>query len=358
MVNETRLVTTFLDLVKIDSPSGSEMQAAQYVADRFRAAGLTSRLDEIGNVIARLEGKGKPLFLNAHTDNVQPAQGIAPVVSEGIIRSDGRTVLGADDLAGVAALLEGIQTIVEQGLPHLPLEIAITVQEEVGLKGAKALALHEFKAREGIVLDGHGPVGVVTTGSPSQNTFRAVIHGKAAHSGLEPEKGINAVKVAADALHAMKLGRIDHETTANIGLIHGGSARNIVPDRVELVGEARSRNVNKLERQTRHMRLVLEKAARAHRAQVEIEVERSYNQYKFGRNDPVVKRLVRALKSIGRAPRFEVTGGGSDANIWNAKGIRCVVTSVGYEDIHTTAEFIPVSELCKCAELVVAVARP
>jgi tripeptide aminopeptidase len=356
MINQDRIVGTFLELVRIDAPSGGEKEIAGVVAGRLRALGLEAQIDMFNNVTAMLEGHGKPLFLSAHTDRVEPGKGVVPIIEDGIIKSDGTTILGADDLAGVAAIIEGIQSIIENAVPHLPLEIAISSQEEVGLVGAKGLDLSKFKAREGVVLDSTGPVGGITLASPTHNLINATITGKAAHSGMSPEEGIDAIRIAAKAISKMRLGRIDKETTANIGMIKGGSARNIVPDRVDLMGEARSRSPRKLERQTRAMKQALERAAKPHAAKVQIQVERAYNHYKFAKRDRLVRRVAGAIQRVGRAPRYGLSGGGSDANIYNAKRLKCVVTSVGYEQIHTTGEYIPIAELVKAAELVVVLA--
>jgi tripeptide aminopeptidase len=357
MINEERLVSTFLELVKIDAPSGGEKEIAERVAEKLRAMGLPVQVDELHNVTAVLSGRGKPLLLSAHTDRVEPARGVKPIVEAGIIKSDGTTVLGADDLAGVAAIVEGVRSMVEDGTPHLPLEIAISSQEEIGLVGAKGFDLSSFEAREGVVLDSSGPVGGITLASPSHNLINATITGKAAHSGMAPEQGIDAIRIAAKAISKMRLGRIDKETTANIGLINGGSARNIVPEKVELVGEARSRNPRKLERQTKAMKHALERAGKPYGAKVQVQVERAYNQYKFAKGDRLVKRVANAVQKVGRTPRYGLSGGGSDANIFNAKRLKCVVVSVGYEQIHTRSEYIPIAELVKLAELVVMLAE-
>ncbi len=356
MINEQRLVQTFLDLVQIDSPSGDESAIAEFVAARLRRLGADAHVDSLFNVTAKIPGRGvgektKPLFFNAHMDNVAPARGIKPIVAGGQIASDGTTVLGADDLAGVAAILEGVQSLVEDGKKHLPLEIAITSQEELGLVGAKGLDLASFQAKEGVVLDGGGPVGSITLAAPTHNLLEVTITGKAAHSAM-PEGGVNALTLAAHALTQAKVGKLDKDTTANFGIVRGGNARNIVPEKIELVGEVRSRNVNKLERATRQIKTAFEKALKGSGAQLDFRVARAYNQYEFGKNDKLVQRVATALKKIGRTPQYRATMGGSDANIWNAKGIKCVVTSVGYEQIHTTSEYIPIAELVKTAELV------
>ncbi len=356
MINQERLVNTFLELVQIDSPSGGEKDAAEYVANKLRAAGLDPKIDEMYNVIARLDGEGKPLFLSAHTDRVEPARGVKPQIANGIIRSDGTTILGADDAAGVAAILEAVQSLVEDRVSHVPLEIAITSQEEQGLVGAKALDLTQFHAKEGVALDGPGPVGEISVASPTQNQLFITVTGKASHSGTAPEEGINAIRIAAQAISKCKLGRIDKETTANIGTIHGGSARNIVPEKVEMVGEVRSRDTRKADRYARAMKQAFEKAAKLDAAKVDFQIERAYNQYKFSQGDKAVKRVAAALKRLDIKPGYHQSGGGSDANIYNAKRMRCIVTSVGYEQIHTTAEYIPIAELVRAAEFVVALA--
>jgi tripeptide aminopeptidase len=357
MINESRLITTFTDLVKIDSPSGSEKAAAEFVAARLRALGLEPKVDALYNVTALFPGEGAPLLLNAHTDSVAPCLGIQPVVANGVVKSDGTTILGADDRAGVAAILEALAALREQNLAHRPLEIAITVQEEVGLVGAQGLDLAQFKSKMGVVLDSHGPVGTIIVQSPTHNLIEATLIGKAAHAGVEPEKGISAIVVAAEAIAAMKLGRIDAETTANIGVIQGGAARNIVAEKCQLTGEARSQRESKLKRQTNAMVRALERAAKKHRAKAKVQVTRAYNQFRFTPRDEVVRQVSAAIERVARKPKLDVSGGGSDANIFNAHGIASVPISIGYEEIHTTAEFIPIAELGKTAQLVVELAR-
>ncbi len=359
MINQQRLVNTFADLVRIDSPSRGEEKVAEMVATRLRALGLNPRQDALHNVVALLDGAGEPLLLNAHTDSVQPCAGIRPLVDEqrGVIHSDGTTILGADDRAGVAAILEALQVIQEQRIPHRPLDVVFTVQEEIGLFGAQGLDMQPLRAKMGVVLDSNGPVGTIIVQSPSHNQLTATITGQAAHAGVEPEKGISAILVAAEAIAAMPLGRIDEQTTANIGTIHGGTARNIVAAKCELVGEARSQRESKLNRQTNAMVRALERAAKRHHAQVDVRVTRAYNQFRFKPRDEVVRRIGDALERVGRTPKLEASGGGSDANVFNAHGIAAVPVSVGYQKIHTTDEFVPIEELVKSAQLVVELAR-
>ncbi len=360
MINQQRLIDTFIDLVRIDSPSGGEEHVAEMVAARLRALGLEPCEDSLHNVTAFMPGEGEPILLNAHMDSVAPCLGIKPQVDEkrGIIHSDGTTILGADDRAGVAAILEGLQALRQDRLPHRPIEIAITVSEETGLHGAKGLDLSQFKSKMGAVLDADGPVGSITTESPTHHLITATITGKAAHAGVEPEKGVSAIVVAAEAITNMPLGRIDEETTANIGTINGGAARNIVAAKCEIVAETRSRRESKLKRQTTTMVRALERAAKKHHAQVDIKVERAYEQFRFYPRDPVMRWLAAAIERVGRTPAYHPSGGGSDANVFNAHGIKAVPVGVGYEKIHTTDEFIPIAELVKSAQLVVELARP
>lgn len=352
MIDEKRLLDTFLHLVRIDSPSGEEHAMAQELAKRLRQLGLTVELDEIHNVVAKLPGQGSPLLLAAHMDTVMPGRGIKPIVKEGIVYSDGTTILGADDKAGVTIILELLQTIVENNLPHPPLEVVITVQEETGLFGAKHLDKSRLQAKAGISFDAGGAPGTIIVAAPSQDNLVAVVHGKAAHAGTRPEEGINAILVAAQALVNMPLGRIDEETTANIGIIRGGLARNIVPDRVELIGEARSRQLSKLEAQVARMVEALQAAAKHYGTTVDIEITRSYNGYTLATENTIVKQLMAACHAVGIKPILVATGGGSDVNIYNASGLQVVNLSSGLHKEHSTEEHVAVADMVTCAQIV------
>ena len=359
MINQDRLVSTFLELVQIDSPSGQEEEIARHLMAELRSLGLTVEHDPTGNVIGRLAGEGQPILLSAHIDTVEPGKGVKPVIEEGIITSDGTTILGADDKSGVAVILEVLRVLVDQDSPPTklapPLEVALTVSEEIGLKGAKGLDLATLGAKEGIVLDSGGPIGAIVVSAPSQDTLRAVVHGKTAHAGVEPERGINAIVVASEAIAAMPLGRIDEETTANIGRIQGGMATNIVPDRVEVAGEARSRNEKKLEAQMQAMTDALKKAASRHGATVEVYVDRSYSTFHLSEEDGIVQRAVTAAQTLGLTPFLVPSGGGSDANIFNAAGIATINISTGMDKVHTTEERIAVADMVKSAEFLLAI---
>lgn len=355
MINRNRLVSTFLELVQIDSPSGQEEQIARRLMAELKSLDLLVGRDKTGNVIGRLAGKGQPILLCAHIDTVEPGQGVKPTIQDGLITSDGTTILGADDKSGVVVILEVLRVLAEEDLPHPSLEVVLTVSEEIGLIGAQGLDLPRLRAKEGIVLDSGGEIGTIVVAAPSQDKIKAVVHGKSAHAGVEPENGINAIVVAAEAIVAMPLGRIDEETTANIGRIQGGTATNIVPDRAEMEGEARSHDERKLETQVRAMTEALKEAARRHRATVEIDVERSYSAFKLSEEDGIVRRAVAAARALGLTPALVPSGGGSDANIFNAGGIVTINISTGMDKVHTTEERIVVDDLVKCAEFLLAI---
>jgi tripeptide aminopeptidase len=352
MIHESRLLETFIDLVWIDNPSGEEAAIAAHVRGLLATLGLTVEEDSIHNLLARVPGEGEPLLLNAHMDSVAPCRGVRPVVADGVVRSGGDTVLGADDLAGVAAILEGVRATLSSGAPHRAAEILFTVQEEVGLRGAAAFDTTRLRAREGFTLDSGGDFGGITLGAPAQDSLHAVVIGRAAHAGVAPEQGINAIVVAGRALAAMPLGRIDHETTANIGIIRGGEATNIVPPQVELWGEARSHDQEKLVEQVRAVVAALENAARDHGASVRVEVTHKYDAYRLAESTPIVQRAVAVLRAMGAEPRFEISGGGSDVNVFARRGLSVANLSVGYRAIHSTEEHIAVADLSRAAELV------
>jgi tripeptide aminopeptidase len=361
-INKQRLLNEFLELVQIDSASKDERLMADALKPRLEALGFTVTEDDAGekiggtagNLIAVLEGqKDAPaLLFCAHMDRVEPGRGIKPVVEDGVVKSDGTTILAADDVAGIAAVLEAVRTVQEQQIPHGRLEILFTVAEEGGLFGAKSLDASALQAKAGFFLDTGGPVGTIVVQAPAQKNISATVHGRAAHAGVAPEKGISAILVAAEALTKMKLGRIDEETTANIGLIQGGVATNIIPDRVELKGEARSLDQEKLNRQAEHMAEVIQSTCAAHGVEAEVSISDSYNSFRLTEADYVVQLAVKAAKAMGLEPQIESTGGGSDANIINGYGIPSVILGMGYTNVHTTDEAIPIDQLEAAAQYV------
>jgi len=352
MIDRERLLDTFLSLVQIDSPSGQESALCVDLQGRLQALGVEMHVDAAGNLVGRVPGEGEPLLLSAHMDTV-PGRGIRPVLQEGVVYSDGTTILGADDKSGIAVLLEVLAALRADGR-RPALEIALSVGEEIGLLGAKGLDAGWFQAKQALVLDMGGPINEIVVAAPASDKFDAVVHGRAAHAGANPETGVNAIAVAAQGIAAMSLGRIDHETTANVGLIEGGSAVNIVPDRVALRGEARSHDEAKLDAQIRSMRAALETAVAVNEgARLELDVARAYSSFRLDEDAPLLRRVARALVAMGEgAPVFKAGGGGSDANIFNARGIAALPISTGMEGVHTVNECVAVDDMVRCAEFV------
>ncbi len=351
-VNPDRLLETFLSLLRIDSPSGEESAVIQELQRRLQTLGLETVVDGAGNLIGRLAGAGEPLLLCAHVDHVEPCRGIHPVVQDGVVRSDGTTILGADDTSGAAIILELLEIAranAERGRQPPALDVVFTVGEESGLVGSKGLDLSLLRARHGVVLDMGGPRGYITVRGPSHDHLEVVIHGKKSHAACAPEAGVNAIRVAAEAIAAMPLGRIDETTTANIGVIRGGTATNVVPDRVELLGEARSLEEERLRRQVEAMLRCLEEAAGRHGARLEVHVQRKYDAFQVPADAPIVQMLCRSLRHFGVEPTLISTVGGSDSNIFNSRGLQTVNISTGMEQVHSTEEYIAVDDMAFCA---------
>ncbi len=345
-VNRERFLADFLELVQIASPSGREGEVAQALKAKLQRMGLTVEEDEAGegfggeqgNLIVKVPGTlpdVPPLLLNAHLDTVVPCEGIKPIVEGEKVRSDGTTILGADNKSGVCVLLELLRVLQEDGVACGPLEVLFTVGEETGLNGAKHLDRWRIHAKVGFVFDSGPPVNKVIVGAPSQKSFRATVKGKAAHAGVSPEKGINAIQLAAKAIAEMPLGRIDHETTANIGLIKGGMATNIIPEEVVIEGEARSHDPRKLDGQIAQMVSLLEGEAQKGGGKAEVQVWEVYRAFHITEKDLPAKVVTAALAKMGLTPHWEITGGGSDANIFNAYGIQTVILCCGQESPHS-----------------------
>lgn len=356
VIDETRLLQTFLALIQIDSPSGQEATIAAELADRLGALDMDTHTDPVGNVLGRWVADGPSLLLSAHMDTVAPGIGIRPVVEDGLVRSDGTTILGGDDKSGIAVILEALAALHEQSR-HPAIEVAFTVGEETGLHGAKALDPNWLRSREALVLDSGGPLHALVYGAPASDKFAATVYGQAAHAGSNPEDGTNAILVAAQGIAHMALGRIDDETTSNIGLIEGGQAVNVVPDRVEIRGEARSHDVAKLDAQIAAMRRALEGAVAQHPgARLELDIRRSYEAYRLVETEPLIGRIASVLDAMGEpSPELRLSGGGSDANVFNARGITAVPISTGMQAVHTNREWIAVSDMARCAKLVIRI---
>lgn len=367
-INEDRLVEQFVELVQVDSETGDEKEIAEVLKKKFTELGVEVREDDsmketghgANNLVCTWKGdvdSAETIYFTSHMDTVVPGKGIKPQIKDGYITSDGTTILGADDKAGLAAILETIKVYNEQELPHGTVQFVITAGEESGLVGSRALDSSLLTAAFGYAIDSDGPVGDIVVSAPTRATVLAKVYGKTAHAGVAPEKGVSAITVAAKAISKMPLGRIDEETTANIGSFAGGKQTNIVCDYVEILAEARSLEASKMEAQVQKMKQAFEQTAESMGARAEVEIKVEYPGYKQKAGDRVVEVARAAAKTIGRDSKLTSSGGGSDANVIAGIGIPTVNLSVGYEEIHTTNERIPVGELVKTAELVAAIIR-
>lgn len=362
MVNAARIRKTFLDLVRFNSPPGQEREVTRYCAEALREAGFVCQHDLAGNLIAQKAGRvpeAPRIFFSAHTDTVQPTEGLVVREEDGVFRTSGTTILGADDKAGLVEILEAMRVLDEQDLPHGDLQAIITTGEEVGLLGAKALAPEVIAGSIGFVFDASGRTGAIITSAPTHDTLAVRVRGKAAHAGFAPEKGVSALRIAARAISEMRLGRIDADTTANIGTLSGGTANNIVAEEAVITLEARSRDRGKLDAQVRHMRECLEEAAGFYGGAAEIDHEREYEGYSWTPEDLPLRLAAAAWRKVGAGggePVLRPTGGGSDANVFNAKGVPAVVLSCGYLDAHSVNEHVPLADLMAGAEWAVRIA--
>jgi tripeptide aminopeptidase len=376
LVSRERLTGLFLELVRIDSHSRKEGAIARRLERELRALGAEAWFDdagtavggEVGNLLARVPGTvvAEPLLLSAHMDTVVPGEGVTPVVDGDVIRSDGTTVLGGDDKSGIAIICEVLRVVAERGIPHGGLEIVFTICEEAGLLGAKHLDVSRLRARCGLVLDSDAP-GYLFTRAPAANHLEFVVHGLEAHAGMAPQEGISAIQVAAEGIAAMRLGRIDEETTANIGTIHGGVATNVVPNAVRLHGEARSHDPARLEAQCAHMHRCLEEAAARHvvqredgstaRASIDARIVRSYEQMALPDEAPIVALVRRAAAAIGTTVTSAAMGGGCDANVLNRRGFEVANLGTGMQRIHTVHEWLRVSDMIRTAAVITEMVR-
>lgn len=364
-MNEERIVNEFMEMVRISSVTGTEGRFAQVLKDKLKTLGFEVYIDnagekaagDTGNLIGRLKGsKAVPSVLfGAHMDTVSPGVGIKPVIKDGIIYSDGTTILGADDKAGIAAILEAVRYLKENGIPHGDIEVAFTIAEEGGMLGAKYLDYGRLSSKMAFILDSGGDIGGVIVQGPAQIKILSGIKGRAAHAGLAPETGVSAIQAAAHAVAGMKLLRIDHETTANVGIFKGGTTTNVVCDFVETAFEARSLNMEKLEAQADHMVECIKTACAQFGAQDETQRYLSYPAFTVPADTPVIKVTEAAMKRIGRKMALKSTGGGSDTNIMSGNGLQAVTLAIGMNKVHTTAENIAVGDLVKAAELVAAI---
>jgi tripeptide aminopeptidase len=365
-VTETPVLDLFRDMAAIPSPSGRERLVADLTLAFLRDLGLDPSEDDagaaigsdMGNIHVALPptegGDGTPIFLNAHLDTVPPTGPIDPELRNGIVVNRHNTILGADNKAAVAVMLAALARLVREGRPHAGVELVLTPMEEVGLRGAKAFDTSRLRATVGYCYDHAAPIGNVVLAAPTQRTVRFRFVGRAAHAGIAPEEGRSAIVAAARAIADMPLGRIDAETTANVGLVSGGIAGNIIPPECTVDAEARSRDPGRLREQVQAMLDAATFAANLAECELESRIEPEYEGYRFSRSDPAVRLAARALQACGREPVYIESGGGADANVWNARGLQCVNLCNGMAEIHTASEHIAASDLDEMLDITLA----
>ena len=370
MVDKDYLVKCFLELIKIDSESGCEKEVANWLKNELANLGLEVYEDDAqikigkgdsGNLYSLLKAKDSnspSLMFNAHMDTVLPGKGIEPFLNGDLITSKGQTILGGDDKSGIAIILTILKGLINDNKPHCALDILFTVQEEIGLNGARHIDTDRMKSKLGFGLDTLG-VDVCVTGAPQANRFFWKIYGKEAHAGLAPTEGISAIVIAAKAIAKMKTGRIDKDTTANIGIINGGNAQNIVPGTAEVKGEVRSHNIDSLNEQTKHMlecfrsevtdaKVVIGKEEFC--AKVEENVTKEYPIMLVDDDSYTINLVKKTAEKSRRKFEFIKGGGGADANIFNSIGIETVIIGTGMAKVHSIDEQIKISDMVKTAE--------
>lgn len=374
MINKDRLCSVFEELVVIDSPSKFERKVCERLQDIFKMLGAEVVVDEsmaetgsdTGNLIAFFPGNidAEPVMLSGHMDTVDPGIGIVPVLKDGIYTSAGDTILGADDKSALAIIIEVMNVIKENRIPVCPVEVVLTTCEEQGLIGAKVLDVSKLRSRFGYILDSTDVEGVVTR-APAATRFTFRVYGKAAHAGAQPEKGLSAIQIASSAVSSINLGRLDEETTCNIGTFHAGTATNIIPDLAVIQGEARSHSPERLESVTQEIIKAFDDAVlKASKKSpdpafpfLEKEVVNDFPNTNIPHDHKVVLLVQEAARNLGRVMDTVTVGGGSDANIFFGKGIAAGVIGTGMKDMHTCSENISVKDMVSTAELVLEIIR-
>lgn len=364
-VNEERLLNLFLELAKINGPSMKEQPVADYLVKALTELGFTLEFDnahkkfngEVGNLIAWKEGTDSsipPLFFSTHMDTVLPTENLKPVIKDGVIYSDGTTILGADDRAALAAYLEGVLAIIESGVPHGPIELILTVNEQPGLVGATHMDYSKAKSKVGYIFDSSGDVGQIILKGPYSSRIWMEVQGKTAHIALNAEEGNSAFLIAAEGLLDMKLGTIDEETLANIGILEGGELTSIIPGSVTVAGEVRSFSKEKLELQLKHMEEVMQKAAKKNGGNVHIRIEKKYSGFDIPKDHVLTKTVESASFNINVKPYLTETLGGADTNVLNENGLICLTLGNGFQNIHSYRECISIENLLNTGRLTVA----
>jgi tripeptide aminopeptidase len=364
-IQPARLADYFTTLCEIDSPGLEEKPVADYLKQFFaqfpeilveedNSAGNTG--SNSGNIIVTIpgnQGSATGLFFNCHMDVIRPCCGVQVEYQDGVFRSGGDTVLGGDDKAGIAILMELTHLLMEEDASFPLVQFILTTGEEIGLLGAVHLDFGLIRAEYGYALDSTG-VDNAVIGAPAAVHFEAVITGRAAHAGLNPEDGINAIFLGSEVISHLSLGRIDEETTANIGFIEGGTATNIIPEEVRVKGEIRSHSEEKLEQVVMVFQKTFENICVSYGGRADVSFSPQYASMRIAESSPVVQRVRKSGDLLGRNVELTVAGGGSDANIFNSRGLPTVILGTGMTDVHTTAENISLGDMVRTAELVLS----
>jgi tripeptide aminopeptidase len=362
MINKSRVIQTFIDLAKIPSPSWKEEPVISYIEKYAKSLGYESErkpCKDSFNLIVRIPGdpSRKPVMFAAHTDTVTPCDRVSPIETATKISSDGTSILGGDDKSAVAAFLEVMKVIKENKLVTAPIEFVFTCAEEVGLEGMKGMDFTQIKSKRAFVLDCSGSVGGIINRAPSQIIMHVDITGRAAHAGIEPEKGISAITVSSEIVMKLPKGRLDKETTLNVGMISGGRATNIIAEKTSLDLEMRSLDHAKMLKLEKKVISIIKDTAKKHKAAVRIRSSIEYKGFSVPSSDPISKIVADACKSCGLKPSFMSSGGGSDTNVLNAKGIRALNLAVGMSNVHSTREFILKKDIINACRLILAIAE-
>jgi tripeptide aminopeptidase len=349
MPDQERLVNSFCEMVRIDSPSDFEEDISKHLEERLGNLGFQVLRDAHGNVIASEDGDN-PLLLSAHMDTVNPGRGIKPQVVGDRIESDGTTILGGDCKAGVAAIMEALESAKQDGRHRRPVQVVFTRGEEIGLVGASNLDYSMIRCKESVVFDGNGPVNQITGSSPTYVGFDVTVTGRAAHAGVEPEKGLSAIRIASDIIGELPQGRMDEESTFNVGTISGGTVRNAVPSEVTFSGEFRSRNTETVDLLRMQLITTLDQARKKyHDATIQEELNVMFQMYNLDPNDPIVRLVTRVMGEMKLTPNIEPSGGGTDANAMRLNGIDCVVVGMATNGMHTVNEYVIIPDLMNTA---------
>jgi len=347
-----KLINTFCKMVQISSESGNEKDFIHYLKDLF-ATQLQANcaLDNFGNLIAKIPAKNsssvEPIFFGVHADTVKPGENIEPVVENQIVYSKGETILGADDKAGIAELFEAIRT----ADCYPPIEIVVSIEEETGFKGSKNIDASLLKSKMGFVIDTDNLTDIIV-GGPSYMSIKVDITGKAAHAGMEPEKGISSIKAASYAISTLKEGWIDDVTTVNVGVIRGGDVLNAVPEKTEVKVECRSQIHEKCLRRSELIKQIFLNASESVGAKADVTMELLVKCYCISEDTESASIAKKAISSAGLDPEIKVICGGTDAASYNEKGIETVVIGMGVQSEHTKGEKIAVADMIKGVEII------